>query len=194
MGELLLLSGGIESSTLLHERRGTTLHALFLDYGQRGAHPERAASTWQAQAAGVPLTALDLHDVGTAFRAQRAEKWHVPLPHRNLVALSLAVSFAAHIGAACVYIALNRDDAAAYPSGGGEFLVAFRRLAATLAPIEIAAPYAGLTKTEVIRLGLKLGVDYAQTYSCLLGRIPACGRCEQCRKRAAAFVEADREP
>ena len=190
MGEVLLLSGGIESSTLLHERRDTAPTALFLDYGQRAAEHERTAATWQCRAAGVPLTTLDLGSVGETFRAQRAEKWHVPLPHRNLVALSLALSFATHVGAARVLIALNREDADAYPSGGGAFLAAFRQLAATLGAIEIDAPFADLTKSEVVAIGHRLGVDYVHTYSCLLGRAPPCGHCDQCRKRAAALAAA----
>lgn len=185
---VLLLSGGIESSTLLHDKRAEPLHALFMNYGQRAAQVEAAAAAWQCEATGVPLTTLDLHAVGDTFRAQRAEKWHVPLPHRNLVALGLAVSFAAQIRAPRVYIALNREDAEAYPSGGGKFLEIFRHLTATLDPITIDAPYADLTKSEVVALGRRLGVDYSRTYSCLLGHPEPCGRCDQCRKRAAALA------
>lgn len=195
MAGILLLSGGVESTTLLHEALGAGDRALFLDYAQRAAAREWAAARAQCERGRVPLVRLDLAGAGEAFREGRVLRPHVPLPHRNLTALALGLSYAVHAGAHAVYLAVNQDDAKAYPSAGAPFLAAFRALALTLAPIEIATPYAQLSKAEVIGHGLARGADYALTYSCLLGHARHCGRCPQCRKRRQAFLEAGaREP
>lgn len=187
---VLLLSGGVESATLLHDQRRPGLRALFLDYGQRAARAEHAAAQWQCGRAGVPLVALDMGAVGDAFRAGQSQKWHVPLPHRNLVALSVALSYATQMQAPALYLALNADDAQAYPSASGAFVAAFGALARTLGNVALFTPYADLTKAQVIARGRALGVDYARTYSCLLGYAQHCGHCPQCLKRRAAFAEA----
>lgn len=186
---LVLLSGGIESATLLHVEaplRPTT--ALFVDYAQRAARRELSASQAQCATLGIELRTLDMASVGQQFRRGQARKLHVPLPHRNLLILSLALSLASQIGASRVLIALNREDRGAYPSAGEAFLDQFAAAAKSLDQIDIQAPLAGLTKTEVIRQGLELGVDYASTYSCLLGYPQQCGSCPQCGKRRAAFA------
>jgi 7-cyano-7-deazaguanine synthase len=191
---LVLLSGGIESATLLHVEaplRPTT--ALFVDYGQRAARRERAASRAQCATLGIELRSLDMASVGQQFRRGQTHKLHVPLPHRNLVILSLAVSLASQIGADRILIALNREDRSAYPSAGKAFLDHFAATAEALDQIDIRAPLTALSKSEVIRRGLELGVHYASTYSCLLGYPQQCGSCPQCAKRRAAFAELGME-
>lgn len=189
-GTVLLLSGGVESATLLHQHRAEDLRAVFIDYGQRAARAERAAAQWQCRAAGVGLVDLDMRAVGDAFRAGQSQKWHVPLPHRNLVALSLGLSYATQVQARVLYLALNADDALAYPSASREFVTAFQATARALGEVSLATPYAAFSKAQVIAHGLQLGVDYVHTYSCLLGHARQCGRCPQCLKRRAAFAEA----
>lgn len=189
---LVLLSGGIESATLLHlEHRRGPVRALFADYGQRAARRERAAAQAQCDALGLPLETLELATLGATFRRGHAWQAHVPLPHRNLALLGLAFSYAADRGARRLCLALNRDDPRAYASASAPFVDAFRALAATLDDgIEIATPLLVWDKAEVVRRGLALGVDYAHTYSCLLGRHRPCGACPQCEKRRAAFAAA----
>lgn len=188
---LVLLSGGIESLTALHlERYRSPTRALFVDYGQRAAGRERACAQAQCHALGLPLATLELATLGETFRRGHAWQAHMPLPHRNLVLLGLAFSYAADRGAKRLCLALNRDDTEAYASASTPFVEAFRTLAATLDDIEIATPLAQWSKTEVIRQGLALGVDYALSYSCLLGRPTPCGSCPQCEKRRLAFAEA----
>lgn len=188
---LVLLSGGIESATLLHlENRRGAVRALYVDYGQRAAAREREAATAQCAALALPLEILELGSLGETFRRGHVWRAHVPLPHRNLALLGLAFSFAADRGAHRLCLALNRDDADAYASASPPFVEAFRALAATLDDIEIATPLAAWDKAEVIRRGLALGVDYALSYSCLLGRPLPCGACPQCEKRRAAFAAA----
>lgn len=188
---LVLLSGGIESATALHlENRRRTVRALFVDYGQRAAARERAAAVAQCERLDLPLETLELASLGETFRRAHTWRAHVPLPHRNLALLGLAFSFAADRGARRLCLALNRDDAGAYASASPPFVEAFRALAATLDDIEVATPLAAWDKAEVVRRGLQLGVDYALSYSCLLGRRVPCGACAQCEKRRAAFAAA----
>jgi 7-cyano-7-deazaguanine synthase len=187
----VLLGGGIESATVLHlENRRGPVRALFIDYGQRAAAREREAATAQCAALALPLEIMELGSLGETFRRGHTWQAHVPLPHRNLVLLGLAFSYAADRGAKRLCLALNLDDAEAYASASPPFVEAFRALAATLDDIEIATPIAAWNKAEVIRRGLELGVDYALSYSCLLGRTIPCGTCPQCEKRRAAFAAA----
>lgn len=189
---ILLLSGGVESATLLHQlaQSGELVQGLFLDYGQRGAGEERRAAEAQCTPLGVELVALDLARVGATFRRGQERKAHVPLPHRNLVALSLGLSYAANLGAKRLYLAANREDTRAYPSSSHAFLAQFRLLAGLLGDTELRTPYLDLSKADVVRRGRSLGVDFDSTYSCLLGYPVHCGRCPQCLKRREAFRAA----
>lgn len=188
MKSILLLSGGVESTTLFYGDRAS--EAVFIDYGQRAAARERAAAAWHCARRAVPLTVLDLAAVGDAFRAGQQQRLHVPLPHRNLVALSLGASYATQQRAQRLSLALNRDDARTYASARVAFIERFQALLSTLGDIEIATPLIGLSKTQVIEQGVSAGVDFTRTYSCLLGYAAHCGRCPQCLKRRAAFGEA----
>ncbi|MGA7799445.1 MAG: 7-cyano-7-deazaguanine synthase [Gammaproteobacteria bacterium] len=193
-GSVVLLSGGIESSTLLRQERGRhSVTGLFVDYGQRGAAQERAAAQRQCDNLRIDLRELDMAAVGDAFREGRDRHMHVPLPHRNLVVLSLGLSFAENLGAQRLALALNREDTDSYASASHAFLDRFRALAQSLGQIEIATPLVRLSKAEVVTLGAELGVNFAATYSCLLGRPQHCGACPQCQKRRTAFAAA-RQP
>jgi 7-cyano-7-deazaguanine synthase len=189
---ILLLSGGVESTTLLAQlaAAGEPVQALFIDYGQRGAVEERRAAETHCERLGVELVPLDLARVGATFRRGQERKAHVPLPHRNLVALSLGLSYAANLGAKRFYLAANREDAAEHPSSSHAFLAQFRMICGLLGDVELRTPYLDFSKAEIIRRGVKLGVDYDTTYSCLLGYPVHCGRCPQCLKRRDAFRAA----
>lgn len=192
MTELVLLSGGIDSVTLLHLKHseGAQLYALFIDYGQRAGREELRAASIHSAALGVPLQRLDMAAVGDAFRAGQTQRLHVPLPHRNLVALALGMSYAAQIGATCLHLALNRDDAGAYPSASPLFVEGFNNMAHSLGDIAVHTPLAELNKAQVIELAIKLGINLRDTYSCLLGYAKPCGYCPQCLQRRAALQAA----
>jgi len=189
---VLLLSGGVESVTLLHQlaAAGEAVQGLFIDYGQRAAAHERTAAEASCGQLGVELVPLDLARVGEVFRRGQERKAHVPLPHRNLVALSLGLSYATSLGTRRLYLAANQQDTVDYASSSHAFLAQFRLMCGLLGDVQLATPLVGLTKTEVVARGMSLGVDYAMTYSCLLGYPVHCGRCPQCVKRRAAFHEA----
>ena len=189
---VLLLSGGVESTTLLHQlaQSGEQLQAIFIDYGQRAEPHERRAVADHCERLGVEVVPLDLARVGDVFRRGQERKAHVPLPHRNLVALSLALSYATNLGARRLYLGVNRDDTLEYPSASHAFLAQFRLVAGLLGDVELRTPYANLGKSEAVRRGDELGVDFETTYSCLLGYPVHCGRCPQCRMRRAALDAA----
>lgn len=193
MRVVVLLSGGVESSTLLRlEARTNEVIPIFVDYAQRAAVPEWMAAQAQCDRLGMrPPLRLDLASVGETFRAAQEKKYHVPLPHRNVVVLSLGLSYATQAGAQEVAIAVTADDDSAYPSASAGFIAHFRDISRMLAGVEIATPFANMHKHEVVRQGARLGVDFSTTYSCLLGYARHCGGCPQCVKRRAAFTMAD---
>ncbi len=192
MKTVVLLSGGIDSSVLLRRlaAEGGELAPLFVDYGQRARWQEQEAARWQSHALRLELKVLDMAAVGEAFRGGEARKLHVPIPQRNLVALALGVAWADKIRAGRVALAVNRDDGLDYASAAPPFLAAFATATETLGPFRLVTPLADLAKGDVIRLGADLRVDFAHTYSCLLGYPRQCGGCPQCRKRRAAFDAA----
>jgi len=213
---VVLLSGGLDSVTCLAiaQSQGFAVHALSVDYGQRHRiELERAALI--AQRYGLPhrTVTLDLRAIGgSALTADvdvpkdRSvdEMGHgIPVtyvPARNTILLGLALGYAETIGAFDLFIGANVLDYSGYPDCRPAFLDAFAHLAnlATKAGVEgagrfqVHAPLLSLTKAEIIRTGMKLGVDYAQTISCYdpdqLGR--SCGKCDSCQLRQKGFAEA----
>jgi 7-cyano-7-deazaguanine synthase len=189
---VLLLSGGVESVTLLHQlaAAGETLQALFIDYGHRGAAQEQGAAQAQCEPLGIELVELDLAKAGAVFRTVQSRKPHVPFPHRSLVALALGLSYATNLASARLYLAATRDDASSNPSGSHAFLAQFRLLAGLLGDVQLATPYLDLTEAEIVTRGRSLGVDYGLTYSCMTGQPVHCGRCAGCARRRRALREA----
>jgi 7-cyano-7-deazaguanine synthase len=183
---VLLLSGGIESATLLHERSGTgDLHALFLDYGQRAARAERSAAIALCAATGTPLTVLSLRGVGKALAPPGPFRPHIPLDARNLLAVALAANQALALKTHAVLLGVQRDDRG-HSEGALPFITALSDTLAALG-LTLETPYRDLRKTEVVARGRALGIDYTRTYSCLLGRRTPCGHCPQCRARTQAL-------
>ncbi len=209
---VVLLSGGLDSATVLAMARaqGFECHALSVDYGQRH-HAELAAAQRVARELGAPehrvihidLTAFGgsaLTDANIAVPEQASSG--IPLtyvPARNTIMLSLALAWAEVLQAQDIFIGVNAVDYSGYPDCRPEFVEAFERMAnlATKAavegkPLALHAPLLHLSKAEIIREGVRLGVDYALTVSCYqadeLGR--ACGRCDSCRLRREGFAVA----
>lgn len=214
---IVLLSGGLDSATAAAwaQREGYSLAALTLDYGQRhrvelDAARQVAASLGITDHIVLPidLTAFGgsaLTDSNIAVpkgRSTTAMADGIPVtyvPARNTVFLSLALAMAETRGAEAIVVGVNAIDYSGYPDCRPEYLDAFRTLArlATKAgvsgrPLELLAPLVSLTKAEIIRLGLDLGIDYGLTTSCYdpdpAGR--PCGECDSCRLRAAGFAAA----
>jgi 7-cyano-7-deazaguanine synthase len=214
---VVLLSGGLDSATTLYiaRREGFLVHALSIDYGQRHRF-ELAAARHIAQAAGVQrhvMIRADLRPIGgSALTADMPVPKHastdeigvtIPptyVPARNTVFLSLALGWAEVLGAWDIFVGVNAIDYSGYPDCRPEYIVAFERLAqlATKAGVEgrgmykIHTPLIRMSKADIIRAGVELGVDYVLTHSCYdpdeQGR--ACGRCDACLLRLRGFDEA----
>jgi 7-cyano-7-deazaguanine synthase len=209
---VVLLSGGLDSVTTLALAReqGFDCYALSLEYGQRHTAEldaaRRLASAAKVKEHKVIRIELDavggsaLTDVSIAVPDQPSEGIPVTyVPARNTVFLALALGWAEVLGAWDLFIGVNAVDYSGYPDCRPEFIAAFEQLArlATKGGVEggayhVHAPLINLSKAEIIREGLRLGVDYSQTVSCYsaddAGR--ACGVCDACRLRAAGFREA----
>jgi len=211
---IVLLSGGLDSATAaaIGRSEGFDLYALTVAYGQRhGCEIESARAV--ARALGVvrhvelqvDLSAFGgsaLTDAIEVPKDRDLEASDIPstyVPARNTVFLALALAWAETLGAQDIYIGVNALDYSGYPDCRPEFVEAFERLAglATKAGVEgarlrIHAPLISMTKAEIIRRGLALGVDYGLTHSCYdpdaSGR--PCGHCDSCLLRAKGFAEA----
>ena len=216
MRAVVLVSGGMDSATLLHyvhRRLGVPeLLALSFRYGQKHAR-ELAAAEWQCRhlAAVKEWRVLDLPVLGEitagasaltgadipvpdlqAIPAGERQQPITYVPNRNLVLLGVAAAYAEAQGCATVYYGAQAQDEYGYWDCTAGFV---EHLNAVLAlnrrqPVRIVAPFTGMRKAEELRLGLELGVDYAHTWSCYRGGDVACGTCPSCRERLAAFAEA----
>ncbi len=209
---VVLVSGGLDSTTTLALAReqGYACYAISFDYGQRH-RCELEAARRVAQAAGVEehkLLTLNLGDIGGSaltdpeIAVPEAPGEGIPVtyvPARNTVFLSLALGWAEVLGAEAIFIGVNALDYSGYPDCRPEYIAAFQAMAdlATRSgvegrPIRIETPLIQLSKADIIKEGLRLGVDYGQTVSCYnpdaTGR--ACGVCDACRLRAAGFEAA----
>lgn len=149
---VVLLSGGVESTTLLYSMHkqavvhGGSVLAVFTDYGQRGGAREREASRAACHRLGITLVELEAGQVGEAFRARQKQRLHVPVPHRNLLILSLALSLAAQEGAAAIALALQAGDVGWYPSASLDFVSEFRKVC-SIASAHVQAAHARCTVT-----------------------------------------------
>ena len=211
---VVLLSGGLDSYTAAAIARadGFELHALTVSYGQRHARELDAARS-VARALGVARhleLAIDLRAIGGSSltsdadvpRDRDLDAREIPstyVPARNTIFLSLALGWAEVLDARHLVIGVNALDYSGYPDCRPAFIAAFEALAsvATRAGVEgarfrVHTPLIRLTKAEIIRRGLALGLDYGLTHSCYDpspdGR--PCGACDSCVLRARGFAEA----
>jgi 7-cyano-7-deazaguanine synthase len=210
---IVLLSGGLDSATALALARSRKheCYALSVEYGQRhraeldaagrvaAALGAREHRIMRVDLAGIGGSALTDSNVAIPETPQSG----VPVtyvPARNTLLLSLALGWAEVLGAKDIFIGVNAVDYSGYPDCRPDFIAGFEKLAqlATKAGVEgtrfkIHAPLIDMSKAEIIRTGLGLGVDFSATVSCYQadaeGR--ACGKCDSCRLRAAGFAAAN---
>jgi 7-cyano-7-deazaguanine synthase len=209
---VVLVSGGLDSATALAAARadGHDCYALSFDYGQRHRSELAAAARVAAALGALEHRTMRIDTAGIGGSALTDESIAVPeapsagipvtyVPARNTVFLALALGWAEVLEAAAIYIGVNAVDYSGYPDCRPEYVAAFQAMAdlATRAGVEghgcrIETPLIDLTKAEIIRLGIRLGVDYALTVSCYQadGEGRACGRCDSCRLRRAGFEAA----
>ena len=212
---VVLLSGGLDSYTAaaVAKRDGFELFALTINYGQRHAQELAAARTIATTLGVARQIELDFDLTRIGGSALTSDQIEVPkdqpidhkvipstyVPARNTIFLSVAMGWAEVLGSTDIFIGVNALDYSGYPDCRPEFIHAFEAVArlATRAgvegrPLTIHTPLITLSKADIIRLGLSLGLDYGLTHSCYdpLPDGRPCRHCDSCRLRAAGFAEA----
>jgi 7-cyano-7-deazaguanine synthase len=211
---VILLSGGLDSSTVLYQAKadGCECYAISFDYQQRHRRELQSAAAI-ARAAGVvahQVITFDLRQWGGSAltddgidlpegRSLSEMASQIPVtyvPARNTIFLSFALAYAEAIAAERVYIGVNALDYSGYPDCRPDYIQAMQevfRLGTKQGregqEIAIISPLLELHKTEIIQLGNKLGVPWQHTWSCYAGGEKACGVCDSCQLRLAAFAE-----
>lgn len=212
---IVILSGGMDSTTLLWQLKneGHNLHAVSFNYGQRHLK-ELDCARRQCEALQIDHTVLDLKPIFGEFLAScsvlietKGEVKQIPeghyadlnmkatvVPNRNMILLSLATGFGlSHTpegwGLKVAYGA-HEGDHDIYPDCRSTFVMSMREVLAKCdwKPVELLTPFIGMTKGQIVRQGIRLGVQYDATWSCYKGEARACGRCGTCVERLEAFA------
>jgi 7-cyano-7-deazaguanine synthase len=208
---VVLVSGGLDSATVLAmaQAQGYQCYTLSFDYGQRHQAELLAAERVARDLGAVAhkVVRLDLGTIGGSaltdnnIQVPEQETDGIPVtyvPARNTVFLSIALGWAEVLGASAIFIGVNAVDYSGYPDCRPEYIAAFQQLAnlATRAgvegkPLQIRTPLIDMSKSDIIRVGLTLGVDYSKTVSCYQATPEglACGRCDSCRLRKKGFLD-----
>ena len=215
---VVLFSGGLDSTTLLSKAlsEGYQTYALSFDYGQRHRSELEAALKLSKSMGALDhkVIKLDLRAIGGSALTDAEidvpeedyQKGAVPegipvtyVPARNTVFLSIAMGYAEVLEADSIFIGVNAVDYSGYPDCRPEYIEAYQVMAnlATKTGVEgqsiqIETPLINLSKAEIIKLGLSMGVDYSKTVSCYQANTQglACGKCDSCRLRAEGFSAA----
>ena len=211
MKAVCLLSGGMDSSTLayLAKCEGYDIYALHLNYGQRTEEKERACAKKIAELLGAQdfvevdvgyfalFGASSLTDPAIAVEGFDPARVHIPntyVPFRNANLLAIATSYAESKNADAIFIGVQSLDYSGYPDCRPQFIDAFQKVidlgTKDTTHIALNTPFITMTKTEILRLGLALGVPYNYTWSCYRNKDKACGTCGSCHFRKEAFAHA----
>ena len=203
---LIIVSGGMDSITLLHERKDTIALAVSFDYGSNHNAREIPFARLHCQRLGIRHVVIPLAFMQQYFKSSLLEGADaIPdghyadsnmkstvVPFRNGIMLSIAVGIAESNSLRRVLIANHGGDHAIYPDCRPEFVEAMGRAteAGTYDGIRVLAPYTNITKTDIARRGKELGIDYTETWSCYKGGQKHCGKCGTCTERREALAEA----
>ena len=203
---VIILSGGLDSVTLLHYKKDDIALALSFDYGSNHNAKEIACAKRQCALLGIPHIVIPLDFMTRHFKSSLLEGGDaIPegdyadnnmkstvVPFRNGIMLSVACGMAENNGLKYVMMANHGGDHAIYPDCRPEFVSAMSEAmnAGTYQGVTLRAVFTSVTKADIVRIGHSLGVDYHDTYSCYKGGGRHCGRCGTCRERRQAFREA----
>lgn len=196
---LLMVSGGPDSATLARvlkeqESSDTQVHGIYLRSDHPSDQKEIESANNILRGVGGKLEIIDISKTVHALGAQRLliHSEASIMPFGNVLALSIASTYALRIGAKKIYIAIHADDAAESYEYSPEYIDSIDKLfrSASAHAARLEAPFIHLTKVEVFKRGVELGVDYSSTWSCIRGSALHCGECGACRSRRRAFVQA----
>ncbi len=212
MKAVVIASGGVDSSTLLYKtvKEDYETYVLTFIYGQKHKREIESAKKicegLKVHHKVIDLSVLKYVLSGSALTDSGVEIPEVPetaehyetlkttiVPNRNSIFLSIAIGYAVSIGANNVFFGAHHSDRGVYPDCRREFVEAFEhaeRLANDNLLLVIAAPFVNMSKSEIVKLGVELGVPYKETWSCYKGGRIHCGVCSSCRERKRAFQEA----
>lgn len=203
---VIVLSGGVDSTTMLYEYRERIAVAVTYDYGSKHNAKEIPFAQLHCQRLGIEHVVIPLDFMQQYFQSsllqggEEIPEGHYAaenmkstvVPFRNAIMLSVAVGLAESRGLQSVFIANHAGDHAIYPDCRPEFVEAMGRAteAGTYDGIRVLAPYTNITKTDIARRGKELGIDYTETWSCYKGGQKHCGKCGTCTERREALAEA----
>ncbi|MBQ8655931.1 MAG: 7-cyano-7-deazaguanine synthase QueC [Prevotella sp.] len=203
---LLILSGGLDSTTLLYDEQDRIALAVSFDYGSNHNAREIPFAQLHCQRLGIRHIVIPLPFMARYFKSSLLEgsdaipdghyaegnMQSTVVPFRNGIMLSIAVGIAESNGLTRVMMANHGGDHSVYPDCTPQFVNAFSQAAqaGTYVHVELHAPYTNLTKADIARRGKALGIDYSETWSCYRGGTHHCGRCATCTERREALAEA----
>jgi 7-cyano-7-deazaguanine synthase len=206
MKALVILSGGLDSTTLLYDviSQGYEVQALSFNYRQKHVKEiEGAKATCKVLNIPHKIVSLEvLNDLAPS--AITRDLIEVPeghyassnmsstvVPNRNMVLIALAASYAISEGISKIFYGAHSGDHAIYPDCRPEFVKEIQDVLkiCDYISIDLEAPYLNLTKGDILRIGLNLGVNYSLTWTCYNGREKACGKCGSCTERLEAFEQ-----
>ena len=207
MNALIIYSGGLDSTTLLHEYKDSIRLAVSFDYGSKHNAREIAFARENCARLGIRHLVIPLEFIGKYFKSSLLEGGgEIPegnydeenmrstvVPFRNGIMLAVATGLAESLGLDAVLIANHAGDHTIYPDCRPGFIKAFDAAASegTFNGVRILSPYCDITKREIALRGRSLGVDFALTYSCYKGGEKHCGVCGTCRERKEALAGFD---
>ena len=201
---VVVLSGGPDSAAVAYwaKNQGYDLSAITFKYGQIATKETESAQKIAAKL-GASIKVIDLSTLKEVFgKVTSLCNADIPMtssfsqpiivPFRNAIFLSVAVSYAASIGANKIFYGAQGSDEPFYPDCKREFYKAFEKTAClgTGTEMSIEAPFSGRSKSETLRIGTELGVPFELTWSCYFNRLKHCGKCESCVNRKRAIKEA----
>ena len=203
---LLVLSGGLDSTTMLYDYADSITLAVTFQYGSNHNKREAAFAKYHCEQLGIEHIEIDLAFMGKYFKSSLLEGADaIPegnydeenmkstvVPFRNGIMLSVAAGLAESRGLKKVMMANHSGDPTIYPDCRPEFAEAMGQgiNLGTYIGVELVAPYTMLSKSDIVRRGVELGIDYTKTYSCYKGGEVHCGVCGTCRERKEAFALA----
>ena len=203
---VIIVSGGLDSITLLYDKAETIALAISFDYGQNHSRKELPYAEYHCQKLGIPHITIPLTFMHQYFKSSLLEgaeaipEGHYEeenmkstvVPFRNGIMLAIATGIAESHELKRVYIANHGGDHTIYPDCRPEFIDAMDKAtsAGTFVDVRVEAPYTNISKADIVRRGTALGIDYAKTWSCYKGSEIHCGKCGTCVERKEAFADA----